>query len=660
VRCLPTRNLIVNLSFLSVASMNLSRSTEGGTTHNKEKPLIKKSPFKMGVALGLAGVMAVGSLTAAQADPAAKTYAELVGFGSDTTMDVMDGISTALGKNGKLLKLGSYKAIGTATVTPRSGKPAVGRFNGSSAGRDALYVAIGQSATKTIAVAPNTDGSARPAVTATTEQLAGMIDYARSSSGPSGARADGVVTYIPFAIDAMTYAVSPNSKIPANIPVGTAGNTTEVSLMNIYKGNITRVITSGNTVTLVGPSYELQAGEVSNNINAYIPQAGSGTRSFWLTTVGVTEAQITGGSSPAVDVFEVNGVEKSVQEHDGSAVANDPYGLVGFSISQYVAQTNRVSPSRLNGAVLRSIGEIAPTVGTGTNLSTNPSWAAIKRTVYNIVPTALANAAGTNKIKTMFVGENSLVCQAKTVIQRYGYGLLVYPNTDAGRAGTTEGGNSTQCGNITAPNRVGAPSTSTISLGTPTVAANGASATVVATVASNGNQGGTVKVYNGTPLQDGSNLVGTGTVAKGATTATVKVQAANKQDATLDLKAVFVPTLAGVAEATSTGSVSQALKGESVLTALPTNVSSSVIPTVAVTVRNGLANSTAFATGSVVVVALSSKGQAYFATGTLDNSGAATIAFESTLAKGTYTVWVNYPGSSTNVSATVKKTLKVS
>ena len=625
--------------------------------------MIKKSPFKMGVALGLAGVMAVGSLTAAQADPAARTYAELVGLGSDTTMDVMDGISTALGKNGKLLKLGSYKAIGSATVTPRSGKPAIGRFNGSSAGRDALYVAIGQSATKSIAIAPNADGSARPAVTATTEQLAGMIDYARSSSGPSGARADGVVTYIPFAIDAMTYAVSPNSKIPADIPVGTAGNTTEPSLMNIYKGNITKVITNTSTgayISLAGPSYEVQAGETATTINAYIPQAGSGTRSFWLSTVGVTEAQITGGSSPAVDVFEVNGVEKSVQEHDGSAVANDPYGLVGFSISQYVAQTNRVSPSRLKGAVLRSIGEIAPTVGTGTNLSTNPSWTAIKRTVYNIVPTALANAAGANKIKAMFVGEDSLVCKAKTVIQRYGYGLLVYPNTDAGRAGTTEGGNSTVCGNITAPNRVGTPATSTISLGTPTVAANGASATVVATVASNGNQGGTVKVYNGTPLQDGSNLVGTGTVAKGATTATVRVQAANKQDATLDLKAVFVPTLTGVAESTSTGSVSQALKGESVLTALPTNVRSTVIPTVAVTVRNGLATSTAFASGNVVVVALSSKGQAYFATGTLDNSGAATIAFESKLAKGTYTVWVNYPGSSTNVSATVKKTLKVS
>ncbi len=260
----------------------------------------KKSPINIGIALGLAGVLSVGSITAAQADPAAKLYGELVGLGSDTTMDVMDGISAALGKNGKLLKLAYYKAIGTATVTPRSGKPAIGRFNGSSAGRDALYVAIGQSLSKSIAVAPNADGTSRDAVTVTTADLAGKIDFARSSSGPSSARADGVLTYIPFAIDAMTYAVAPNSKIPADIPLGTSGNTTEESLMNIYKGNITRVITNNGTfVKLVGDDYVLEAGEASNTINAYVPQAGSGTRSFWIGVVGITDTQIAAGNTAA-------------------------------------------------------------------------------------------------------------------------------------------------------------------------------------------------------------------------------------------------------------------------------------------------------------------------------------------------------------------------
>ncbi|MEY4397927.1 MAG: hypothetical protein RLZ53_503 [Actinomycetota bacterium] len=625
--------------------------------------MIKKSPINVGIALGIASALTVGSITVAQADPATKVYGELVGLGSDTTMDVMDGISEALGKNGKLLKIASYKAIGSETVTTRSGLAAIPRFNGSGAGRDALYTAIGQSSTKSLAIAPNADGTSRAAVTVTTADLAGKIDFARSSSGPSGARADGVLTYIPFAIDAMTYAVSPNSKIPADIPLGTSGNTTEVSLMNIYKGNITRVITNnGVFVKLAAPDYVLEAGEASNTINAYIPQAGSGTRSYWIGQVGITETQISAGTTAAKDVFTVGSTQKSVQEHDGSAVAADPYGLVGFSISQFVAQTNRVSTSRLNGAVLRSIGGVAPTVAGSTagTIATNPLWTAIKRTVYNIVPTALANASGSNKIKTAFVGENSLVCQAKAVIQKYGYGLLSYPADADGAAGTTAGGNSTICGNITAANRVGAPSVSTVSLGTPTVSASGTSATVVATVSSNGNQGGTVKVYNGTPLQDGSNLVGTGIVAKGGTTASIKVQDATKQNATLDLKAVFIPALAGIAESSSAESISQVLKGESVLSATVTNVRASVIPSVAVTVRNGLSTSTAFAAGVVTVVAINSKGDAFFAYGTLDNNGAAAVSFESTLAKGTYTVWVNYPGSSTNVSVKVKKTLKIS
>ncbi|MEY3483959.1 MAG: hypothetical protein RLZZ218_794 [Actinomycetota bacterium] len=54
------------------------------------------------------------------ADPVSvNKYAELVGLGSDTTMDVMDGISLALGDvspTDSRLKLASYKAIGSADV----------------------------------------------------------------------------------------------------------------------------------------------------------------------------------------------------------------------------------------------------------------------------------------------------------------------------------------------------------------------------------------------------------------------------------------------------------------------------------------------------------------------------------------------------------------
>ena len=508
------------------------------------------------VALSGAAVIAAGTAMPVMADPVSvNKYAELVGLGSDTTMDVMDGISLALGNvsaNDSRLKLASYKAIGSADVVVSADGIAIPRANGSGAGRDALRIAIGQINSGSVAIAPDDLGKARTAVSPTTAQLAGKFHYARSSSGPSGAVANGVVTYVPFAQDNMTYATAPLNitKIPSDIPLGTVANTSEVSLINIYKGNITRVITDANTgdfIKLAAPSYVLEAGEVSNTINAYIPQAGSGTRSFWIGQVKITEADITNGVTAAKDVTPT-GI--SVQEHDGTAVATDPYALVGFSISQWVAQTNGVAPKRTAGAVLRSMGGLEATVVTDGVYATAPTWSAIKRAVYNIVPTALINADEENAYTRAFRGTNSLVCQSQTVIQKFGYGLLSYTGTDAA-TGETEGGNATVCGNITAANRVYAPSASTVTLGTPVVAAGASTGTVKATVASNGNQGGTVTLFSdfGTANQA---EVASGVVAKGATEVDITVTNTTAAALTKTVTAQFVPVLAGVDVSSST------------------------------------------------------------------------------------------------------------
>jgi hypothetical protein len=303
--------------------------------------------------------------------------------------------------------------------------------------------------------------------------------------------------------------------------------------------------------------------------------------------------------------------------------------------------------------------EVNPTTGLAPNLVTNADWTAIKRTVYNIVPTALANAAGSNNIKTAFVGVNSLVCKQKLVIQRYGYGLLSYPTDADAIAGTTSGGQSTVCGSILAVNRTGAPSSSTVSLGTPEISANGSFATVVATVTSNGNQGGVVKIYDGEAEAGDANLIGTGTVAKGSTTTSVRVQPSDKKDEELSLVAKFIPTLSGIAESTSTVPVSVTVKGETTLTATANTVAASVIPTVSVTVKNGSAASTDFASGAVAVVAINSGNTAaFFVTGTLVD-GVATLQFEEKFLKGTYTLWIRYPGSETNAPVTLKSNIVI-
>lgn len=575
-------------------------TVERQSNPSKGTTLKNKLFAQVTVALSGAAVIAAGTAMPVMADPVSvNKYAELVGLGSDTTMDVMDGISLALGDvspSDSRLKLASYKAIGSADVVVSADGIAIPRANGSSAGRDALRIAIGQINSGSVAIAPDELGKSRTATLPTTAQLAGKFHYARSSSGPSGAIANGVLTYVPFAQDNMTYATAPLNvtKIPSDIPLGSTANTTEVSLMNIYKGNITQVIedeATGDFIKLEAPTYVPAAGEISNPIRAYIPQAGSGTRSFWIGQVKITEADITGGLVPAKDITP-GGV--TVQEHDGTAVATDPYALVGFSISQWVAQTNGVAPKRTAGAVLRSIGGLEPVVVTDGVYATAPTWSAIKRPVYNIVPTALVNADEENAITRAFRGTNSLVCQSQAVIQKFGYGLLSYSGVDAAE-GLTAGGNATVCGNITEANRVYAPSASTVTLGTPVVAASGSSATVTATVASNGNQGGTVVLYSGFGTVDQAE-VASGVVAKGATTVDITVTNATASAFEKTVTAQFVPALAGVDVSAST------LNGTTITLAAPAAVktATSVSFGAATVASNGLSASfTATITGGV-------------------------------------------------------------
>jgi hypothetical protein len=196
------------------------------------------------------------------------------------------------------------------------------------------------------------------------------------------------------------------------------------------------------------------------------------------------------------------------------------------------------------------MGTVPPTVSDAGVYSTNPAWTAIKRTVYNMVPTALANALEPNAVTRAFVGTDSLVCQAKTIIQKFGYSLLSYEGVDA-TLGLTSGGQATICGNITAANRVSAPSTSSVTLGAPAVSASGTSATILATVASNGNQGGVVNLYSGFGGVNKA-LVATGTVAKGSTTVEITVSNSTAASTTTALTAQFIPTLVGVDVSNST------------------------------------------------------------------------------------------------------------
>jgi hypothetical protein len=486
---------------------------------------------KFGISVGAAALL-VGALAvpAANADPATDTYGTLVGLGSDTTQDVANGLALAIGGH----KLASYDAFGTSTVVTRDGGVAVPRGSGSGPGRDLLRVSIGQISNATIAVAP----SGTAAVTAANS--IGQIDFARSSSGPAAGdtRTDGVLTYIPFARDAVSVAVDPDSPL-AVVPFelgssATAGNSAP-TLYNIYRGDVKYAYVSGTAGSYVyvgvGLSATAPQGATAYPIQPLLPKSGSGTRSFFIGKIGLTEAVIA--TQPAGTIKATYGAGLDVQEHDGSAIDGDLAAIAPFSIAQWVAQANGVQgvTDRRHGVVVVGLDGKAATTGSGTTFATNPQFAAMTRDVYNIVPTALAQDPTSDIAKT-FVGATSLVCSAGNTIQAYGFQLLPATNP------------ASTCGYKDLKAYEGSASSVSIELDETTIPATGTTTATATVNAGFHAKGGTVYIDDAN-----GNELGSATLAAGATTVDVEVDPAELGSTTV--QATFIPTLSGVKNAVS-------------------------------------------------------------------------------------------------------------
>ncbi len=349
--------------------------------------MLTKTKLRLGVVAATAvAVMAFGAVAPASADPG--SFKLLNGVGSDTTQDVMNGVATVV------TNIGSYDALGSAQIQTTSGGPSFNRPNGSSNGLRALSSSINNTGTRTWPLSGGVN-------------ITGQVDFARSSSGPSVAGSE--LTFIPFARDAVTYAVSAASDFPRDVALGAASqdaiSPAPFTLRNIYRGAVTTFADSEfNTVT----------------IRPLVPQSGSGTRSFWLSTLGLTEAQ-----SIATDLGG------TVQEHNGTAItgAGD---LVPFSIAQYIAQGNHNSlPSgapvteRRGNIELGKIGNAKPIILNAGVVELNTSFP-VSRLVYNVVSTARLTGTSTADLalQAAFVGSTSQVCAAGAQIKQYGFGTI--------------------------------------------------------------------------------------------------------------------------------------------------------------------------------------------------------------------------------------------
>ncbi|MGW4464661.1 hypothetical protein [Micromonospora sp. NPDC004704] len=322
------------------------------------------------VAFGAAVAVAlVANPAVADPDPITD-YRTLAGTGSDTTQDVLNRLGNAITIGGNKV-IASWDARGTASIKTKAANCSFTRPNGSGAGRTSLRDS-------------ETPGNA----------IAGCVDFARSSSStthvPSG---NGV--WIPFGVDAVTFAINQSSDLPINMSLG--------QLRNIYKCVVSDI--------------------AGVDVQPLLLQAGSGTRQFWNQQMGITDAEIAAGDYECLVPPSQGGTGVDpIQEHDGRVLTGHNDYILPFSIAQHIAQGNSLPgvEDRRGPSDLGRIGGVSP-YATGTtppNEVLNTSFP-LRRDVYNIVPTAdLTNPT----IDAVFTGSDSLVCLQTTLIQQYGFG----------------------------------------------------------------------------------------------------------------------------------------------------------------------------------------------------------------------------------------------
>jgi hypothetical protein len=450
----------------------------------KPPTMLRKHRVRSLLLAGTVLVAVSGTALAQTSGPAkADPQTTLVVVGSDTIQDVWNGFtngspaSTGFAAVPAALGAGtaaSYNATNPATgnfhetITPQDGwalqngivpNPSAAfplspgncsyaRPNGSSEGRDSLRLALNANST-------NAKKAFAPVAPL------GCVDIARSSSGVD--ITDNVpavdIQWVPFAIDAVTVATGPSSCSPTtNCPGFTAdlgngstknvttvastlgsaiGTMTVAQLSSLYNCNAVPVTVGGTTTTYIGTviGQSVPTGDVG--VDLYVPQAGSGTRSFWEGGSAASFLDSTVDSAGGcVHDFIVNGALANgqpgvtanvpVEEHDGTAVSTDPIGLDPFSIAQWISQQNPSHNPRFHGAVLQGVtvsGTVVPpfTVS-GTTDSLNTAFP-ILRYVYDIVKLSRLTAAG-DPIGTLLNGVGSTICHAHSLIQGYGFALM--------------------------------------------------------------------------------------------------------------------------------------------------------------------------------------------------------------------------------------------
>ena len=295
----------------------------------------------------------------ASADPdGPPQYRDLAGVGSDTTMNLVQALS-------QVVKINDVKVIGSYTASPST--------------TDKFQTKADTKCTFTRAEA-NGSGNGVKLLAASIAAGNGCLQFARSSSANSSTSPTGF-TWIPFAKDAVTFAVRSDGSVTKSLSLA--------ELTSIYKCENTSIV-------------------------PVLPQSGSGTRSYWLGKFGITEDQIAAGTYPCLKPKSAGGTgAEYVQEHDGRQLkANE---IMPYSIAVWQAQASGASMDLRGMSVLGVLDGQNPTLLNAAST--------FNRDVYNVIPTTKVSDTASKEYQ-VFVGKDSLVCKASSTIQAQGFGVI--------------------------------------------------------------------------------------------------------------------------------------------------------------------------------------------------------------------------------------------
>jgi ABC-type phosphate transport system substrate-binding protein len=342
------------------------------------------------------------------------------GVGSDTIQYVVDALSGAP-VNGKFYTPVSFTSGGATkvlsswdavppgfvgspaqptpspnTITTKIGGSAFDRPNGSGQGQAALSHAID-------AANPTWESNNNTA-TSSCVSVKGQIDFARSSAGVNKSAPTGTqLTFVPFARDAVSYAYIDST--------GALANLSDVQLQQIYSGSLT---------TLGGVT-----------LHPYLPQSGSGTRSFFEGAIGVTDG--VAGVTVGTNIVEENSADSLQSAPQGS--------IVPFSSASWVAQNNGVAPNQSVIGITAGVkfGQIDDTqsisgrtgtdnnqpafTGSGSSLVPNPNFyndPFFGRDTYLVVPTSKVSGFP-DPAFTALVGTQMQTAASTATISAFGF-----------------------------------------------------------------------------------------------------------------------------------------------------------------------------------------------------------------------------------------------